>query len=185
MSDTVPEPVSAESAPGGRPSLYRTEYADQVFKLCLLGATDKDLAEFFEVCEATINNWKLDYPDFRVQLKAGKKQADMHIANKLFNRAEGARWTEETAVKVKIDHYDDLGKKIRTEEHVEIVPLQKGAAPDTTAIIFWLKNRDPKRWRDKQDLELSGKDGGAITTSNAILTGEELKALIKEAEQDV
>lgn len=166
MTDETAEPVpDAPAAPhtGGRPSLYKPEYAEQVLKLCLLGATDKDIADFFEVCEATINNWKLAHPEFVAQLKAGKKQADIHIASKLFNRAEGARWTEQVAVKIKVEYYDEAtGKKIRTEERVEVIDLLKGAAPDTTAIIFWLKNRDPRGWRDKQELQHTGKDGEAL-----------------------
>ena len=107
----------APAAPhaGGRPSLYRPEYAGQAFKLCLRGATDRDLSDFFEICEATINNWKLNFPDFVAALKAGKTEADMHIAASLFNRAEGAVWTEEVVQKVKIEHFDEAtGKKIGT-----------------------------------------------------------------------
>lgn len=183
-ADTPTEPVQgAERAPhaGGRPSLYQPAYAEQAFKLCLLmGATDKDLADFFEVCEATINNWKLDFPEFATQLRAGKTQADMHIASKLFNRAEGARWTEEVAHKVKTEHFDDLGKKLRTEEHIETVEITKGAPPDTTAAIFWLKNRDPKRWRDKQELQHTGKDGEALPEAQVLagLPGEVLIELL-------
>lgn len=59
----------AEKKKRGRKSEYRIEYADQALKLCLLGATDKELAEFFSVSEQTLNKWKKDYPEFLESLK--------------------------------------------------------------------------------------------------------------------
>ncbi|NOG73761.1 hypothetical protein [Roseicella sp. DB1501] len=171
--------------PEGRPTKYRDEYTEQAYKICLLGATDKTLGEIFGVCEATINNWKLEHPEFADALRRGKKVADMHIASKLFNRAEGAEWTEEAAFKVKEEFFDDTGKKIKTEEKIVTVPVKKAAPPDTTAAMFWLKNRHPEAWRDKQDIELAGPNGGAITTASATLSREELKTMIEQAEQDV
>jgi hypothetical protein len=81
----------------GRPSLYRPEFAAQALKLCRLGATDKSLADFFEVTEQTINGWKHAYPDFLESLKAGKELADAEVAEKLFKRATGY---EHRAVKI-------------------------------------------------------------------------------------
>ncbi len=128
----------------GRPTLYREEYAEQAYKLCLLlGATDADLAAFFDVTEATVNNWKDQYPEFFESVKRGKAPADMHIAQKLFHRAEGAEWEEEQAIKVKTGPHT---------ETVEVVTVKRAAPPDTTAMIFWLKNRQSKKWRDKIDI---------------------------------
>lgn len=139
-----------EKNKGGRPSDYKEEYAEQARKLCLLGATDKELADFFGVCEATINNWKIDYPVFLESLKAGKSQADAEVAEKLFRRALGY---SHDAVKIVAD------AKTK-EEH--IVHYTEHYAPDTTACIFWLKNRQKDKWRDKQETELTGKDGGPV-----------------------
>lgn len=52
-----------------RPTKYQEAYAEQARKLCLLGYTDAELADFFEVSEATINNWKLEYPEFLESIK--------------------------------------------------------------------------------------------------------------------
>lgn len=137
---------------GGRPTLYRDEYPEQAYKLCLLmGATDADMADFFEVSQSTLNLWKIEHPKFSESIKKGKATADMHLASKLFNKAEGAEWEEEQAIKVKISQY---------EEKIEVVKIKRAAPPDTTALIFWLKNRQPKQWRDRQ--EVSGPDGGPI-----------------------
>ncbi len=52
-----------------RPTKYQEAYAEQARKLCLLGYTDAELADFFEVSESTINKWKLDYPKFSESIK--------------------------------------------------------------------------------------------------------------------
>lgn len=132
-----------EPLPRGRPSKYKEEYADQALKLCLLGAIDKDLADFFEVEEKTINNWKQSYPDFLQALKRGKDEADSEVATKLFHRALGYEHPEDKIFLFK-------GKPV-------IVNTIKHYPPDTTAAIFWLKNRQPHLWRDKQEVDLSGE----------------------------
>lgn len=48
----------------GRPNLYKDEYCEQARKLCRLGAIDTELAEFFGVTVTTLNNWKIEHPDF-------------------------------------------------------------------------------------------------------------------------
>ena len=71
----------------GRKSNYKPEYANQALKLCLLGATDKEMADFFGCSEQTLNKWKKDFPDFLESLKKGKNVADANVASKLYNRA--------------------------------------------------------------------------------------------------
>ena len=128
---------------GGRPTKYREEYAELAYKFCLLGATDKDLAEFFEVEEKTVNNWKEDYPEFLQSLKRGKTLADARMAESLYHRGRGYSHPED-----KIFQYEGMPV---------IVPTTKHYPPDTAAGIFWLKNRQPQKWRDKQEVEHSGK----------------------------
>jgi hypothetical protein len=127
----------------GRPTKYKEEYNEQVIKLCKLGATDKEIADFFEVTETTINNWKLDYPSFFESIKKGRIVADMEVANSLYNRAKGY---EQEVVKV----FQFQGEPV-------IVPVIERIAPDTGAAMAWLKNRRPKDWRDKQEVEHSGE----------------------------
>jgi hypothetical protein len=123
----------------GRPTKYKEEYDLQAYKLCLLGHTDKELANFFEVDESTINNWKLDYPNFFESIKKGKEIADADVTDSLFKRATGYN-APDTDIKM------FEGQIIKTD-------LVKHYPPDPTAMIFWLKNRQPKKWRDKQEVD--------------------------------
>lgn len=135
--------------PAGRPSSYKPEYAAQAVKLCRLGATDVEMADFFGVSEQTINAWKRAHPLFLEALKEGKLEADANVAERLYQRAMG---------------YSHQAVKIAASpsgEHVA-VPYTEHYAPDTTAAIFWLKNRRPDQWRDKQTQELTGAGGSQL-----------------------
>ena len=131
-----------------RPSKYKEEYTEQAYKLCLLGATDDDLADFFDTTPQTINSWKKRQPEFLDALKRGKRQADAIIAEKLYHRAKGYEHPEDKVFIYK-------GQPV-------VVPTTKHYPPDTTAAIFWLKNRQPEKWRDKQDIEHTGQMGVKI-----------------------
>jgi len=134
---------------GGRPTKYKEEYVDLAYKFCLLGADDKDLAKMFGVQESTINNWKKEHPEFMESIKRGKEIADATIAQKLYHRAKG------------YEHKDTQFATFQGQitDQVEYI---KHYPPDTTAAIFWLKNRQPKKWRDRQEHEITGEDGGPL-----------------------
>jgi hypothetical protein len=125
----------------GRKSKYQLDYCEQVTKLCRLGATDQEIANFFKVNEDTINVWKKQYKEFFAAIKEGKIQADAEVADRLYMRAIGYEHNED-----KIFIYE--GRPI-------IVPTIKRYPPDTTAAIFWLKNRQPKLYREKQELDIN------------------------------
>jgi hypothetical protein len=130
--------------PGGRPTKYKPEYAELAFKYCLLGATDAELAKYFEVDERTINRWKQDYPEFCQSIKEGKEEADAKVANSLFKKATG--YEQETF------------KVFQFQGDPVVVPFTEHIPPDTGAAMAWLKNRQPSKWRDKQDIDMTIKD---------------------------
>lgn len=142
---------------GGRPTEYRSEFAEQATKLCLLGATDAKLADFFEVSETTVNNWKIAHPGFLESIRAGKRAADAEVAHGLFNRARGAQYTTQQAFKVRRIEFDDKGKKKAEFEEVISIPVDVVEPPDTAACSLWLRNRDPESWRDKVEHAHSGE----------------------------
>lgn len=124
-----------------RPTKYDPAFPEQARKLCLLGATDLEIADFFEVSVASLYRWKNEHPKFCEALKEAKAEADKRVEESLYQRALG--YSHE-AVKI----FNNSGE-IVTAKYREHYP------PDTTAAIFWLKNRQPERWRDKTEVEHS------------------------------
>jgi hypothetical protein len=139
-----------------RPSEYKPEYAEIAAKLCTKGFTDVELAETFGVSVRTIYRWK-EFDDFCQALKVGKEPADNRVERALYERATGYSFIEQQAIKIKIGQY---------EERVEIVDVERQMPPDTTACIFWLKNRRKEDWREKVD----GPDDGDETPSPVKVT---------------
>jgi len=140
MSDAKKKAGEGGKNKGGASTKYKPEYDEQARKLCLLGYIDTELADFFNVALSTINKWKLDFPSFSESLKKGKVVADAEVSETLFNKAKGYNYDE-----VRVEESEDAGTKtVTTTKHL---------AGDTTAQIFWLKNRQPKLWRDKQEID--------------------------------
>lgn len=133
---------------GGRPPKYKDEYADQAVKLCELGATDEELADFFKVNVRTIYRWQGVHPEFCQALKAGKSVADDRVVRSLYHKAVGYK---HEAVKI----FMPAGA-----EKPVYAPYTEHIPPSDTAIIFWLKNRRKEDWRDRQ--EFTGDNGGPL-----------------------
>lgn len=131
----------------GRPTEYKAAYAGGARKLARLGATDAEIAEFYEVDVRTIYRWKNTHADFCQALKAGKDEADDRVERALYHRAVGYE-QEEVKIFMPAGAADPV-----------YAPFTAKVAPDTTAAIFWLKNRRPDAWRDKRDIDHRSGDG--------------------------
>ena len=127
---------------GGRPSSFKPEFLKIATSMCKLGATDADLADAFSVSVTTINAWKATHKEFSEVLKAGKDEADDRVERSLYQKAVGYEY--------------DAVKIMQYEGSPVIVPYRERMAPDTTAAIFWLKNRRSDRWRDVHKHEHGG-----------------------------
>lgn len=127
----------------GRPTDYRPEFIQQAKDQCELGATDQELADFFNVSVRTLYRWKNTYPEFCHALKAGKAPTDERVERSLLERAIGYE-------------RDEVDIRVVNGEIVQTT-IRKFYPPDTTAAIFWLKNRKPTEWRDKTEVEHGGK----------------------------
>jgi hypothetical protein len=117
---------------------------EEVQKLAALGLTDVEIGRWFNLSERTINYYKKD-PVFLAVLKKGKAEADLEVKRALYKRATG---------------YSHEDVHIATYEGATIItPITKHYPPDPTSMIFWLKNREPDRWRDRreQELNITGK----------------------------
>lgn len=126
------------------------------------GLTDEQIAEKIKITPSTLYEWKKRYSEISEALKKGKEVVDRQVENALLKRALGYQYTERM-----VEQSED-GTKIRT--------TVKEVVPDTTAQIFWLKNRRPDLWRDKQQIEHSGE----VNNPFRDLTTDELKKLIRD-----
>jgi len=136
----------AKPEPKGRRSDYHKAGGDdkvpEVAKqLVLLGATEEEMATAFGVSARTITTWEQKHPKFRQAILDGRTVADAQVGQRLFERATGYEHEED-----KIFYDSKTGEPV-------VVPTVKHYPPDTTAAIFWLKNRRPKEWRDKQVID--------------------------------
>ena len=145
-----------------RPSKYKEEYPKQAYKLCLIGATDAQLANFFEVNPDTIYEWKKVHEEFSESLKRGKQIADGEVAKSLYHRAKGYSH--------KAVHISNYQGEITQTDIIKEYP------PDTTACIFWLKNRQSEMWRDKREYAVN-EDNRDIEDFNI----DELQQMLKDS----
>ena len=140
---TVTPQVTQEVTPvtndRGRPSEYQPEYAEQAYRLMLLGMTRSQVAQFFEVSEATIYNWCREQPEFLESIRRGAALADAHVAEALYRRAIGVVLPE-----THVSNY---------QGDVTLTDLHRHYPPDTQAARMWLKNRQPELWKDKVEIE--------------------------------
>lgn len=144
-----------EKLPPHRPTKYKPEYDEMGYKFCLLGADDEELAKMFDVTLSTINLWKLKHPSFSESLNKGKHIADAEVSQKLYNRATGY-----TCDDVHVSNYQGV---------ITETPIKKHYPPDPTSMIFWLKNRQRRKWRDGHDLTTNGNDMVVYLPENELL----------------
>jgi hypothetical protein len=178
--------------PGGRPSVYKPEYAEAARSLCARGAINETLAAQFEVSRSTIDRWIAAIPDFREAVLQGREAADGAVVSALFARATGM---ERKMTRV----FCHNGQPITVDYMVEL-------PPDVRACMFWLRNRQPRQWREARplgdaaaDVDVSepaesgrsaradGADGAAATEDQgqadaALLIGESLAEIAQIAE---
>lgn len=133
----------------GESSMAKGKYHDWLTSEGLLkleswardGLTDEQIAHNIGIHPATLYEWKKNYPKINESLKTGKEVVDIQVENALLKRALGYTFTE-----VKVEESDNGVK--RTETVKEVVA-------DTTAQLFWLKNRRPDKWRDRKNFEIN------------------------------
>ncbi|WP_102274082.1 transposase [Cytobacillus massiliigabonensis] len=142
------------------------------------GLTDEQIAQNIGIRRETLYDWKKKYSNISNALKRGKEVIDIQVENALLKRALGYEFEEVTYEQIPIKPYiNDEGKVVEYELGVT-KKVKKQVAPDVTAQIFWLKNRRPDKWRDKQDVEHSG----SMEVNNPLkgLSTEDLKKLINK-----
>ena len=122
-----------------RPTKLTSETAHTAKVLARLGFSDEKLASAIGVSRSTLHDWRKANPEFADTLKTAKATADSKVIDALFQRATGYQAADGT--------------------HIPAHP---------TAIVFWLKNRQPAEWRDTSRHEVSGPDGAPIQAAPVI-----------------
>lgn len=135
--------AEAVAKPMGRPSWYHPSMNEQAYKLALLGFTDEEIANALEIPFGTLERWKAKQRHFREAIARGRAPADAEVAVKLRERALGY---SHPAVKIFAPKQEG-GEPVKVE-YIEHYP------PDTAAASLWLRNRQPKLWREKTDIDL-------------------------------
>lgn len=121
------------------------------------GLTDEQIAYNMGVAYSTLRVWKDKYSALSAVLKKGKEVVDRQVENALLKKATGEVRTIKKPIKVKEVLYED-GKRTSEKEHIEYADEEIYIPPDTTAQIFWLKNRKPEEWRDKRVIDDSSNE---------------------------
>ena len=120
------------------------------------GLIEDQIAHNMGISRSTLFEWKKKYPSISDALSKSKEIVDFEVENSLNKIANGYRYNEITRERMPIKDQDGI---IIDYELVITKVIEKEVQPNATAQIFWLKNRKPKEWRDKQDVEMTGKDG--------------------------
>lgn len=124
------------------------------------GLTNDQIAKNMGITERTLYKWQRRDNQIRQVLNVGKDVADREVENALFKSALGYDYEEETVT-----------------NQGDVVTVKKHKSPNTTAQIFWLKNRKPREWRDKRDVAYEGEINSSINFSN--ISDDDLRELAK------
>lgn len=137
---------------------YKPEFNNMAYIACKEGGfTDIKLAALFNVSRSLVYVWKNDYPDFKAATIRGKDEFDtLNVEGDLLKNARGFKYTETTKEPVETVIRDKNGKAVSIENVLTITKIvRKFKVPSTTAQIYWLKNRDRTRWKDKLDIDFN------------------------------
>lgn len=159
-----------------RPSKYETHVAPRLTEIedwVRNGATDKEIADRLRISEDSFYEYKKRFSEFSESLKKSKDFVDAQVENALLERALGGKVTLKRPFKVKRNVFEN-GRRIEEKEEIVLADYEEYVTPDTTAQIFWLKNRRPEQWRDKPVQEEDSEDRSInITLSIEDVSGGE------------
>lgn len=129
----------SQKKPKGRPSVYNAEvYPRASREMAAEGKTLAEIAKAFGVHPFTLYTWRQENPDLDAAIKQGNRLADDRVEEALYARAVGYEHPD-----VHVSNFQGA---------ITLTPIVKRYAPDATSMIFWLKNRRPREWRDRIEI---------------------------------
>lgn len=126
------------------------------------GLTDEQIAKNMQISTSTYYDYKKKHDEISEALKKGKEIVDYEVESSLLKKCFGYNATVKKNMKVKRVEYNDEGYKSNEYEEIIEVYDEVHVPADTTAQIFWLKNRRPEKWREKQE-SINNNDDGGVT----------------------
>lgn len=166
---------------GGRPKEDIIKKYDidlkRLEKIAAYGITDAQIADLYGVSAASVCDWKKTNAKFSEAIKRGSEKANSAVVKSLFKRALGYSYNETTHEKIKFGNSDD-----DDSPEIKVKVVRKQIHPDTTACIFWLKNRRGEDWRDVREQKHSGfiTDNPLDATRRQLESNPELKEQLKD-----
>jgi len=134
--------------------MSKTKYNKDLFPLLAEGyaregLNDKEISKKMGISTQSYYQYQKKYPDFFEAIKRGKAPVDFKAETALLKRALGYTYEEKTT-ELRIDENGNARPAV-------VRTVKKEVPPDTGALAFWLKNRKPEKWRDRQDIQLQGE----------------------------
>ena len=138
----------------GAKTKYDESFPVRVLELAGKGLTNKEIAKQLGISRTSFYEYKKNISEFLDAIKKGKEPIDDDVEDSMLKRAMGYDYEEQ----VTEERISEDGTR-----HPAVVRTFKKHMPgDTTAQIFWLKNRRPNEWRDARNIELTDKDGASL-----------------------
>jgi len=163
----------------GRPTKYDAAlHVPLIFELALRGATDAEMAVHLGVHRATLARWKAKQPELRDTEQRAKAIADVAVEAAAFRRAVGYDFEETTRERMPV--LDDNGKPTGRYRMAVTKRVAKHQPADVTALIWWLKNRQPQNWNDRREIRVEVDD---VREDYSRLTDDELRLALELAEK--
>lgn len=137
----------------GRPSKYQSHVKDRLESVLAwkrMGLTDKEIGENLGISQSAMKEYKSSFKAFKAVLKGGKDDANAKVINALFKSAVGYDYYETHEITQTLKDGTEKTFKRR---------IKKTVPSDKTAMIFWLKNRAFKDWRDRRETAFTDPDG--------------------------
>ncbi len=145
------------------------------------GLTDKQMMMKLAISHQAFYKYKNEFEEFRDALKKGKEVADSEVENALFEKCRGFTKTVKKPIKVKRVEYE-YGKRVLEVEEVVMAEEEIYVPPDVTSMIFWLKNRRPDKWRDKQRVDIVVNELENLPPEEAM---EHIRGMLKEMPEEI
>lgn len=147
----------ARRGPKGK---FNEKVREAFLRLIKEGKTEDEIGNILGVTRRTLNNWKGKHSDLLYAVREARQVADQLVEASLYSRALGYSHPET--------------KTFMHEGCIITEDITKHYPPDTTAAMFWLRNRQPKRWREKTEGDVN------VNNNFNTLTDEQLEAKIAE-----